>query len=90
MRKNILIGILTVCFMTSLSYGVIQQSEAENQRKRADEMEALAKQNEALAKEMHERAAMQLKIAEERAHQANVIAQKLIEKEQQAEKQRKK
>ena len=76
MKKNILIGILSICFMTSLGYGVIQQSEAQNQRKRADEMEKKAIAMERLAREAQmlaeaERAIAQnaLRVAEQNAEE---------------------
>lgn len=65
MKKNILIGILSICFMTSLGYGVIQQSEAENQRKRADEMEAKAIAMELKAMEAQRHAEMERMRAED-------------------------
>jgi hypothetical protein len=83
MKKNILIGVLTICFMSSLGYGVVQQSEAENQRKRADEMEMRAKEMEAVATE-------QIRLIEKYTRQAEAKRDSLIKQAVEAEKQGKK
>jgi hypothetical protein len=90
MKKNILIGILTICFMTSLGYGVIQQSEAENQRKRADEMEAKAIENERLAREQQQRAEKVEQLIVKHARLAEARKDSVIRQWQESEKRRKK
>jgi Tfp pilus assembly protein PilO len=79
MKKNLIIGLLTIVSLLSISYSYFQ-------KERADENELLANENERLAKEMRIKSEDQTKFMEQQMRQIEMMIKELtIQKERNEE-----
>ena len=82
MKKNLIIGLLTIVSLLSLTYGYLQKQEADKQKALAIENAKIAREAEIKAEQSQKEAQIQRDIAVMNAHRAMeqaVMAQKAME-----------
>jgi len=82
MKKNLIIGLLTIVSLSSMTYGYFQKERADEQEALAIENAKIAREAEIKAEQNQKEAEMQRDIAAMNAHRAMeqaAMAQKVLE-----------
>ncbi len=82
MRKNLIIGLLTIVSLLSMTYGYFQKERADEQEALAIEQSKIAREAVIKAEQSQKEAQMQQAMAVAEAHRAmeqSLIAQKALE-----------
>ena len=82
MKKNLIIGLLTIVSLLSLTYGYIQKQRADEQEALAIENAKIAREQQIIAEQSRKEAEMQRMMAianEQRAMEQAAMAQKALE-----------
>ena len=82
MKRNLIIGLLTIVSLLSLTYGYIQKQRADEQEALAIENAKIAREQQIIAEQSRKEAEMQRMMAianEQRAMEQAAMAQKALE-----------